>query len=62
MWVNISQPSSIIPEEEEVYNLTVANTNTYIANDVLVHNCQAFNYEDSGGNVNHRATYICVMH
>lgn len=24
--------------------------------------CQAYNYQDSGGNVNHRATYICVMH
>lgn len=24
--------------------------------------CQAFNYQDSGGNLNHRATYICPMH
>ena len=24
--------------------------------------CQAYNYQDSGGNFNHRATYICVMH
>ena len=24
--------------------------------------CQAYNYQDSGGDVNHRATYICVMH
>lgn len=24
--------------------------------------CQAYNYQDSGGDFNHRATYICVMH
>ncbi len=24
--------------------------------------CQAYNYQDSGGNINHRATYICIMH
>ena len=24
--------------------------------------CQAFNYQDSNGNINHRATYICPMH
>lgn len=24
--------------------------------------CQAYNYQDSGGNANHRATYICIMH
>lgn len=24
--------------------------------------CQAYNYQDSGGNINHRATYICCMH
>lgn len=24
--------------------------------------CQAYNYQDSGGDINHRATYICVMH
>ena len=24
--------------------------------------CQAYNYQDSGGNFNHRATYICIMH
>ena len=24
--------------------------------------CQAYNYQDSHGNINHRATYICPMH
>ena len=24
--------------------------------------CQAYNYQDSNGDINHRATYICVMH
>lgn len=24
--------------------------------------CQAYNYQDSGGDFNHRATYICIMH
>ena len=24
--------------------------------------CQAYNYQSSGGNFNHRATFICVMH
>lgn len=24
--------------------------------------CQALNYQDSGGDINHRATYICIMH
>ena len=24
--------------------------------------CQAYNYQDSGGDFNHRATYICCMH
>lgn len=24
--------------------------------------CQAYNYQDSGGDINHRAIYICVMH
>ena len=24
--------------------------------------CQAYNYQDSGGDINKRATYICIMH
>ena len=24
--------------------------------------CQAYNYQASGGDINHRATYICIMH
>lgn len=24
--------------------------------------CQAYNYQDSGGDINHRATHICIMH
>lgn len=24
--------------------------------------CQGYNYQDSGGDFNHRATYICIMH
>lgn len=44
-----------------VYNLTVANTHTYIANGAVVHNCSGYNYQEFG-TANKRATYICEMH
>ena len=62
MWVNVSSAINLPPEEEIVYNLTVSNTHNFIANGMIVHNCQAYNYQDSGGDFNHRATYICIMH
>lgn len=60
MWVNIrEEPCSIT--ELEVYNLTVANTNTYIANGAIVHNCSAENYNEFG-TYNKRSINICWMH
>ena len=38
---------------EECFNCSIAEGCAW---------CQAYNYQDSGGDVNHRATYICVMH
>lgn len=38
---------------EECWNCSIAEGCSW---------CQAYNYQDSGGDINHRATYICVMH
>ena len=38
---------------EECFNCSIAEGCSW---------CQAYNYQDSGGDINHRATYICVMH
>lgn len=38
---------------EECINCSIAEGCAY---------CQAYNYQDSGGDLYHRATYICVMH
>ena len=38
---------------EECYNCSIAEGCSW---------CQAYNYQDSGGDFNHRAIYICVMH
>lgn len=38
---------------EECFNCSIAEGCAW---------CQAYNYQDSGGDVNHRAIYICVMH
>lgn len=61
MWVNLLTPSGVVPNELMVYNLTVENSNTYLAEDIMVHNCSAYNWE-SQGSYNKRATYICPMH
>jgi len=43
IWINIkSGPKPL--KEIYVYNLTVANTHSYIANGAIVHNCSAWNY------------------
>ena len=61
LWVNVGETKSKVPSEETVYNLTVANTHSYIVNGVLVHNCSAYNYQVFG-TANKRATFICEMH
>ena len=38
---------------EECYNCSIAQGCSW---------CQAYNYQDSGGDINHRAIYICLMH
>ena len=48
-------------EPYEVYNLTVENDNTFIANGIKVHNCSGWNYQ-SEGSFNKRSTRICPMH
>lgn len=45
----------------EVYNLTVTNTHSYIANSAIVHNCSAYNYQ-MNGTPDSRCTFICDMH
>lgn len=48
-------------EPYEVYNLTVENDNSFIANGIKVHNCSGWNYQ-SEGSFNKRSTRICPMH
>ena len=61
MWINVSKSSKKCPKEEIVYNLTISNTHSFIANGAIVHNCSAYNYQEFG-TADHRATYICPMH
>lgn len=44
MWVNVAFSKKVVPDSIEVYNLTVDNTHNYIADNVIVHNCSAYNY------------------
>lgn len=60
MWVNVSEVSTNV-EGYDVYNMSVENDHTYIANGAIVHNCTAYNYQVFG-TPDARATYICVMH
>lgn len=59
MWVNVRD----VKDEEgyDVYNLTVENEHTFIADGAIVHNCSAYNYQEFG-TPDKRATYICEMH
>lgn len=59
MWVNVRD----VKEQEgyNVYNMTVENEHTFIADGAIVHNCSAYNYQEFG-TADHRATYICEMH
>ena len=60
IWTNIkSGPEA--SNELYVYNLTVENTHSYIANGAIVHNCSAWNYQETGS-YNKRSTNICWMH
>lgn len=61
MWVNVKTEDPPIDQNLEVYGLTVANTHTYIANGAIVHNCSAYNYQETGS-YNKRSTNICWMH
>lgn len=59
-WVNVREVNTDI-EPYEVYNMSVADDHTYIANGAIVHNCSAYNYQVTGS-VDQRVTYICIMH
>lgn len=61
LWVNVRSCKKECRDEELVYNLTVENTHAYVANEMLVHNCTAYNYQVFG-TPDKRATYICEMH
>ena len=61
MWVNVGNSKKDTPKSEVVYNLTVSNSHTYIANGAIVHNCTAYNYQETG-TPDKRVTYICDMH
>ena len=59
MWVNVGKIQKEVPYE--VYNLSVSNEHTFLANGVIVHNCSGYNYQEFG-TPDKRATYICEMH
>lgn len=61
MWVNVSPSKKDAPAESTVFNLSVENNPTFIANGAIVHNCSAYNYQVFG-TVDKRATFICEMH
>lgn len=61
LWINIVPSKKKIPEKSTVFNLSVENNPTFIANGAIVHNCSALNYQEFG-TVDKRATYICEMH
>ena len=61
MWVNVRESILQPPERMQVFNLTVKNNPTFIANGAIVHNCSAYNYQ-TFGTVDKRATFICEMH
>lgn len=60
MWVNVKDVDLNV-EGYEVYNMSVAEEHTYLANDFIVHNCSAYNYQVNG-TPDSRVTYICEMH
>lgn len=61
MWVNVSPSKKDVPDKATVFNLSVENNPTFIANGAIVHNCSAYNYQVFG-TVDKRATFICEMH
>ena len=60
-WSDVLEPELTPPKKEIVYNLTVSNTHSYIANGAIVHNCSAYNYQENG-TPDCRVTYSCDMH
>ena len=60
MWVNVKEVNFNI-DGYTVYNMSVSNEHTYLANGAIVHNCSAYNYQVFG-TPDARATYICIMH
>lgn len=60
MWVNVKEVNFNI-DGYTVYNMSVSNEHTYLANGAIVHNCTAYNYQVFG-TPDARATYICIMH
>lgn len=50
-----------LDEEIDVYNLSISNTETYIANRVVVHNCAAYSWQVTN-RIDQRVEYICLMH
>lgn len=60
MWVNVKSVDTEI-EGYNVYNMSVSDDHTFIANGAIVHNCSAYNYQITG-TVDQRVTYICIMH
>lgn len=61
MWVNVSKSKKETPQSEIVYNLSVENNPSFIANGCIVHNCSAWNYQ-LYGTADKRCTRICPMH
>ena len=61
MWVNVKPHKEELPSAIEVYNIEVENNPTYIADGAMVHNCSAWNYQETG-TPNKRSTNICAMH
>ena len=50
---NLQSVNRLTQSTEECLNCSIAEGCAW---------CQAYNYQDSGGDINHRATYICIMH
>ena len=61
MWANIRNAKRELPEKEIVYNLSVEENPSYIADDALVHNCAAWSYQQHKC-IGKRSMNICNMH
>lgn len=52
---------NILDTEMQVYNFSVENTESYIANNFIVHNCAAYSWQVTN-RIDQRVEYICLMH